>query len=425
MKRKLIYILSFIALITVFSGCEQPVVTPEKPKIDQTLPMVDSQYIKSIPDIEAVALEWKAIPSVGVAGYHIIRANLQAGGKYQRVATINNKFATHYVDKKLAPNNRYAYKISLFTDKGFESIPSNGVEVTTLPNIESVSLLQTISDLPRQIKILWRPHPNPRVDKYIIQRSTPTESKWKTIKTIKNRLNVEYIDTELGDNETYMYRIKVKTFDRITSEPSVISTATTKALPGQIKQMSATQNLPRKIQLSWGESASEDVVSYNIYRATSADGSYSKVAVAPANHNRYDDIIDRDGEMYFYKVTSVDKDKLESNIDEINPAMGMTLPSPKTPKVTLAQIQGNKMILNWIASDDRVVTYNVYKKTKTGWTTSKEKRITNINALRYEDPDVVRGVEYTYSLQAVDKYGLVSKRTEEIRAFLPELETKK
>jgi fibronectin type 3 domain-containing protein len=222
-----------------------------------------------------------------------------------------------------------------------------------------------------------------------------------------------------------MYRIKVKTFDSILSEPSAISTATTKALPGQIKQLQATQNLPRKIQLSWGASPSQDVVSYNIYRATSANGSYSQIAKVSANSDRYDDVIDKDGEIFFYKITSVDKDKLESDIKEVNPALGSTLPSPKTPRVTLAQIQGNKMILNWLAADDRAVSYNVYKKTKTGWTTSKEKRISNIQELRFEDPDVVRGVEYTYSLQAVDSYGLVSEKTEEIRAYMPKLEEQK
>ncbi len=424
MIKKLIYTLSSIAFIVAFSGCQKQITTPDKPKIDQNLPIVDVQYIKSIPDVRTVALEWKSIPEVNVAGYHIIRADLQQGGKFQRVATIKNKFATHYVDTKLNSNNKYAYKISLFTEQGSESIPSNSIEVTTLPNIESVSLIQTISDLPRQIKILWRPHPSPRIEKYIIQRSTPTESKWKTIKTIPNRLNVEYIDTDLGDNETFMYRIKVRTFDKIMSEPSAISTATTKPLPGQIKEFSATQNLPRKIQLSWGESPSKDVVSYNIYRASSANGSFSKIAVAPAYHNRYDDNIKEDGQIYFYKITSVDKDGLESKLDELSPIMGATLSSPQVPKVTLAQIQGNKMILNWIASDNRAVSYNIFKKTKTGWSTSNEKRITNIEGLRFEDPDVVRGVEYTYALQAVDQYGLVSKRTEEIRAFLPKIEEK-
>lgn len=424
MIKKLIYTLSLIVFITVFSGCEKQLNTPAKPKIDQTLPIVDVKYIKSIPDIEAVALEWKAIPNVGIAGYHVIRADLQQGGKYERIATIKNKFATHYVDAKLVPNNKYAYKIALFTEQGYESVASEAIEVTTLPNIQSVSLIQTISDLPRQIKILWRPHPSPRVEQYLIQRSTPTESKWKTIKRIKNRLNVEYIDTGLGDNETFLYRIKVRTFDHIISDPSDISSATTKPLPGQIKELSASQNLPRKIQLSWGESPSKDVVSYVIYRATSATGSFSKLAVAPANHNRYDDMINEDGKIYFYKITSVDKDNLESKVDEVAPVMGQTIPAPLPPKVTLAQIQGNKMILNWVAADNRAVSYNIYKKTKNGWSTSEEKRISNISALRYEDPDVVRGVEYTYSLQAVDTNGLVSKKTEEIRAFLPKLEVK-
>lgn len=142
-------------MIAILSGCEKQLQTPEKPKIDQTLPIVDASFLKTIPDIEAVALEWKAITNVGIEGYHIIRADLQQGGKFQRVATIHNKFVTHYVDDKLIPNNRYAYKVSVFTHTGSESIPSNSVEVTTLPNIESVSLIQTISDLPRQIKILW------------------------------------------------------------------------------------------------------------------------------------------------------------------------------------------------------------------------------------------------------------------------------
>jgi fibronectin type 3 domain-containing protein len=411
-----------IVLIVAFSGCEKQLVTPEKPKIDTSLPVIDAQYLKSIPDVKAVALEWKAIPQVGVAGYNIIRADLQQGGKFKRVAIIKNKYATHYTDEDLIPNNRYAYKVSLLMENGVESVPSKSVEVTTLPNIKSVSLIQTISNLPRQIKILWRPHPSPRIEKYIIQRSTPTQSKWETIKRVKNRLNVEYIDTDLNDNETFMYRIKVRTFDNITSEPSEISTATTKPLPGQIKKLIATQNLPRKIQLSWAPSPSEDVVAYNIYRATSANGSYSKIAQVSAQNERYDDIIDKDGEIFFYKITSVDKDKLETDIKEVNPALGSTLASPKTPRVTLAQIQGNKMILNWLAADDRAVSYNVYKKTKTGWTTSKEKRISNIQALRFEDPDVVRGVEYTYALQAVDAHGLVSEKTEEIRAYLPKLE---
>lgn len=422
--KKLIKILLLAGLVLLISGCEKQLDKPKKPKIDQSLPIVDSKSIRMIPDINAIALEWKYIDIAGAEGYYIIRSDMQQGGKFKRVAKVKNKYTTHHLDKKLVPNSKYAYKIAMFTDKGFESIPSKVVQVSTLPNLESVSMIQTISDLPRQIKILWRPHSNPRVEKYLIQRASPTESKWKTIKTVKDRYNVEYIDEDLGDNETYLYRVKVRTFDKITSNPSKISSATTKPLPGQISSLQATKDLPKKIQLSWGKSPTKDVVLYNIYRSSSVNGSFKKIAKAPVSHNRFDDIITEDGKIYFYKITTVDKDTLESKKSEVTPVMGTTLPKPRTPQITLSQIQGNKVILNWISTDDRTVSYNIYKTAKMGWNSSKEKLIPNINALRYEDHDVVRGVEYNYRLQAVDMHGLVSDMTEAVSNKLPKLPKK-
>ena len=421
---KLVKVILLTALIILVSGCKKEVNTPLKPKIDENLPMVSSESIKSISDINAIALEWKSINVEGAQGYYIIRADMQKDGKFRRVATLKNKYSTHYLDKNLASNSKYSYKISVYTNKGFESRASDSVKFVTLPNLKSVSLIQAISDMPRQVKILWRPHTDSRVNKYLIERTSPTEAKWKEIAKVKERYNVEFIDTKLGDNQTFSYRIKSITFDGITSEPSQISTATTKALPGQIEALEATTALPKKIQLSWNKSETKDVISYNIYRSNSATGSFSKIAKAPLDHNRYDDIISEDGKIYFYKITTVDKDSLESKINDLSPTMGSTLSKPKMPKVTLAQIQGNKMILNWEAVDNRADSYNIYKRVKDGWSSSQEKLIPNIKELRFEDPDVVRGVEYSYSIQSVDKHGLVSKKTDEISVKLPKITNK-
>jgi len=422
--KKSIKILLLIGLLALISGCQKELNTPIKPKIDSSLPMVASDTIRMIPDINSIALEWKPIKVSGAAGYYIIRANMQKEGKFRRVATVKNKYTTHYLDEDLDPNSTYEYKISMFTKKGFESRASNGVKVSTLQNLKSVSLIQTISELPRQIKVLWRPHSNLRVSKYIIEKTSPTQPKWKEIARVNNRLNVEYIDTKLGDNKVYMYRVKSITFDNIVSDPSAISSATTKALPGQVGGLSATQDLPKKIQLSWTKSITPDVVFYNIYRSSSATGSYNKIYLAKFGDNRFDDTIEEDGKIYFYKITTVDKDSLESKVKEATPTMGSTLSKPKTPHVTLVQIQGNKIILNWEAGDDRSVSYNIYKKEKDGWN-SKEQLIPNINEMRFEDPNVVRGIEYRYSIQAVDKNGLVSKRTEDSLQKLSKIETNK
>lgn len=420
MRKSITSILS-VGLIVLFSGCQQTISTPAKPKIDATLPVVETNFIKHIPDINAIALEWKKIDIPQAAGYYIIRADMQEDGKFKRVASIDNKFVTHYLDKDLNANSKYGYKIALFTQRGFESRASDALIVSTLPNFESVSLIESISNLPRQIKILWRPHSNSRVSEYIIERTSPTKAKWEKLATIENRLNVEYIDEKLDDNQIFMYRIRAVTFDGIVSNFSAITSATTKPLPGQIKELVATTELPKKIQLAWGKSATKDVVAYNIYRATSATGSYSKIYTARANDNRFDDVISEDGKIYFYKITTVDKDNLESEIKEVTPVMGSTLSKPRMPQMTLAMIEGNKMILNWVSRDDRTVSYNIYKISSESWVNSKEILIPNVTGVRFEDPDVVRGVEYAYRLQAIDKHGLLSETTDKSTLMLPKI----
>ncbi|MEA3498209.1 MAG: hypothetical protein U9R16_04030 [Campylobacterota bacterium] len=414
--------LLLLSSIVLFSGCEKNLDIAEKPKIDLNMPVVDFTSVKSISGIDSIALEWKSISTAGIDGYHIYRSNMQLDGtKFKRVATLDNKYITHYLDTDLDANSKYSYTISLVNSQGIESAPSEAIIISTLPTFDSVSLIQSISNLPRQIKILWRPHSNPAVSKYIIERTSPTTSQWKKLAVVKKRFNIEYIDEDLGDNETYTYRIKSITFDGIESNKSELTTATTKALPNQINGLSATRDLPRSIQLSWGESSTKDVVHYNIYSATRVNSRFTNIAQAPVAHNRYDNKIAQDGKIFFYKITTVDKDGLESNIEEVEPVIGSTLSKPKIPRVTLAQIQGNRIILNWEKSDNRAVSYNIYKSEKHGWSTTDEKVIPNIEALRFEDTDVVRGIEYKYRIQAVDKYGLLSKKTDKLSSMLPKL----
>lgn len=415
--------LFLIGSIALFSGCQQNLDKPLQPKIDKNLPMVQTNSIRSISGIDFIALEWKGIDSQEALGYNIYRSDMQKDSKkFKRIASLKNKYITHYLDKGLEANNKYSYSISLISKDNVESTPSESTILSTLPNFKSISLLDTRSNLPRQIKILWRPHEDASVSGYIIERNTPTASKWEKLVELKDRYNIEYIDTGLGDNETYSYRIKAIKFNGIVSNPSDVSRATTKSLPSQISTLKATNNLPRKIQISWGESQTEDVVRYNIYSSVRVDGSFQKIAQAPIGHNRFDNNIAQDGATFFYKITTVDKDGLESNIDDVKAVMGSTLSKPKMPKITLAQIQDNKIILNWEDSDKRAIKYNIYKSVNNSWADKELKVIKNLTGLRFEDKDVLRGVEYRYSIQAIDKYGILSEKTAELSSMLPKLQ---
>ncbi|MFV0563754.1 fibronectin type III domain-containing protein [Malaciobacter mytili] len=421
--KNLMKITSSLALIILVSGCSYKgdLLDPKKPKIDDTLEVVDSNSIRTIADINAIAFEWRKVDDSRVVGYHFYRANLEKDGtKLQLIDTIKNKYATHYVDTEVEPNTKYVYKISSATKSDIESRTTSDYVVSTLDVPEGVSFIQAISNLPRQIKIVWRPHTNERIAYYKIEKSSPQTPKWEKLAEVEGRLQAEYIDEDLKDNVVYNYRVIAYTFDDIATKPSEIVKAQTKALPNGTTQLNATNDKPRKIILNWQPSESSDVLKYNIYRSSSATGGFSLVKTVNAQTLNFEDFVNEDGKIYFYKVTTTDVDNLESS-KEINAVMGSTLAKVNKPIITLAQIQGERAILNWQSADKRTVSYNVYKTIKDGFFDKKTIKITGIDALRYEDKDIVRGVEYSYSIQAVDEFGIASEKTAPTELVLPKL----
>ena len=417
-------ITSSLFLILLISGCstKNGLLDESKPKIDETLETINQQSVKYISDIKAIAFEWQKVDDPRVDGYNLYRASTQEDGtSLKHVAFIENRYATHFVDDGLEPNTKYVYALSTNGAHGYESKPTTSLEIATIDRPEPISFIQAISDLPRQIKILWRPHTNESIEYYKVDRSTPQTSDWDHIETLDGRLQSEYIDTDLKDNVVYVYRVTAYTFEDVASYPSQIVRAQTKPLPAGASHLTATTDQPRKIVLNWNASTNEDIIKYNIYRNDTPDGSFDLLKVVTKDTFEYEDFINEDGKTYFYKVTATDADNLESSLNH-NAAMGITLAKLNKPTLTLAQIQGEKAILNWQKGDPRAVSFNIYKTIKEGLFNKKEEKITGITALRYEDNDIVRGVEYNYSVESVDQYGIVSERTNETLLVLPKLQ---
>lgn len=420
---KLMRLTSLTALILLVSGCayKDKLSKPVAPNIDETLEVVDSTSIRSISDMNAVAFEWRKVDDPRVIGYHFYRANMQKDGtKLKLIDTVKNKYTTHFVDEDLEPNTKYVYKISSATNSDVESRTTGDYVVATLPTMEGVSFIQAISNLPRQIKIIWRPHSNERIESYIVQRSTPETTEWEKLKTIDGRLQAEFIDQDLDDNVIYNYRVIAKTFDGLLSQSSEIVKAQTKALPKGILSLTATNELARKIALNWQPSDSSDVIKYNIYRSSDAINYFDKIKAVDTQTLSFEDFLNEDGKVYFYKISSVDKDGLESDLN-INSVMGATLGKLNKPIITLAQIQGEKAILNWQAGDNRAVSYIIHKTIKENFFKSKTIKFDGISALRFEDKDIIRGIEYSYTIQSVDKFGIVSPITNKTELVLPKL----
>jgi len=408
--RKWIALISLSVLVLFVSGCTNDPKPPKKPVIDQTLPKLTD--IKFLSEVTEVGFEWKPSFDERISGYYIYRSNPEVkNGKLGRIATIEDKYSSHYVDTKLKPGTQYYYRFSTFSKNKRESVPSDTIEVTTAPLIKSVVFLKAITGLPNRVKLIWRPHTSQRVASYIIQRNEFTSTKWEQLAVVKGRLNAEYIDAGLKDNRVYRYRVKVKTYDGLISQPSQIVEAGTKPLPIEIKNLKATIDVPKKIVLSWDASVEKDFSYYKVYRAINPMLFYSYLA--KTKDTQYEDLINSNGKSYYYYVTTVDKDGLESPRQQ-NSVMGSTLAIPDSVYITSSNHDGKSINITWESRDKRAVKYSVVKYYK-----GKKKIFTGIQEKSFNDSDVVRGVEYKYTVIAIDKYGLASKESENIIIEMP------
>jgi len=64
------------------------------------------------------------------------------------------------------------------------------------------------------------------------------------------------------------------------------------------------------VALSWSPSATNSVVSYNVYRSSASSGPFTKIG--NVSGTSFTDQSVQSGQTYFYTVTSVDSDNLES-----------------------------------------------------------------------------------------------------------------
>jgi len=406
----------FAASLLLLSGCAELTPKPTKEaSIDKTLPIVTLTKNGIITDMKTVAFEWKSITDPRVSGIYVYKKSPDSK-ELEYYDTISTRYSTHYVDRKVDPDTKYSYAFRVFS-KDSQGINSKVSVVNTLPVIQSVSWIHSIGGLPRIAKIIWRPHSSERVDTYIIERKTFDDDEWHEIAELSGRLNAEYIDEGLKDNRVYLYRIKVKTYDDIISTPSAIVRSVTKPLPKSITEISASKNFPKAIKVTWPESKQKDFQRYYLYRSDDIDGSYELIAKLYNNH--FTDKIEKDGKRYFYRVSIVDKDGLESAHDAVT-AMGMSLEKPIAPAIVEAKLLNNTIELKWQNNDPRAVSYIIVRKAKKGWFDEVSKEYQGIKNTYFVDNDIQSGTLYKYIVYSVDVNNIVSKPSIEVEIQTPE-----
>lgn len=399
--------LSFLTLL--FSACSVSQMNSsglnEKFAVNESLPKIEN--LKTLSDMSNIAFEWDPLYHENVKGFYLYRLS-DENPDFKLVGVIKDKYQTHYVDTKLQPATKYHYMMKSFNDQGQISEDGKIIEASTTSRLEAIPFIQAITNLPNRIKLIWRPHPDLRVDSYIIERSKGNDREFKKIAEVKNRLNAEYIDSDLKYDENSSYRIIAVSFDGVKSEPSQVVSSKSKALPPQIVHLNASADGFNKIVLTWDAPEYKDFAYYKVYSTSSSFLPYS--VLAKTDKNTYEDIVEGTGKSKYYKVTMVDKDGLESPMPKEG-VEGKTLDNPLSPSIVLAQITNEGINLEWSDNDTRAVEYEIRRyggKENIVFKGIKEKQLKDIKALP--------GVEYSYEVIAIDAVGLRSKPSSKVKA---------
>ena len=415
--------LFYTVSLLIFSGCAVGTPSPkEETVIDSTLPVVTLTEHGVVADMKAIGFEWKSVKDPRVKGIYVFKATSEKEGftNLDHYKTIEGRFSTHYVDFDVKPNTRYRYSFKTFSADA-QSKESKVVAVASKKVLNSVSWIHAQTGMPRTAKIIWRPHSNEIVKSYILERSTLENEDWKELDEIDGRLSAEYIDRDLKDNYVYKYRLRAKTYNDIISAPSDVVKVITKALPLSVMNIQATNNLPKKIKVTWTPSTAKDFDLYNVYRSKTIDGTYTLVATL---HNPIfeDESIEKDGQSYFYRVSVVDKDGLESEHDSLS-IQGMSLIKLNPPAIFNATLVGNRVEIVWGRVDPRTRSYIIRRTEQQGWFDKKVEEYKNLTNKRFVDNRIVNNATYTYKIYAVDENGIVSEPSTEINLKAPESDT--
>ena len=405
MNNCLIRILSVTSLLLTLSGCMGG--APKPAELDKTLPMVSINGYLS--DMTSVAFEWKPIDDPRVKGVFVYRNDPSSDtpNKLINIGAATNAKATHYLDSELKPATQYIYRFSTYDANANTSIASKEQKVLSKPRFAPVSFFTAAGPMARTAKLIWRPHTDHSVVAYRVERHEGKSKDWKKVATVEGRLNAEYIDTELKDNTRYEYRLKAITFEGILSRATKSVIVTTQALPKPIEALTVSQGKAGQVTLTWEYAYPSKIIHYRVYRATRESGSYVLIA-DKIKKLQYTNKALKPALKYYYKVVAVNPSHLEGSLSVIKPAFGTTMNAPRAPENLVAMIENETVQLTWKSNDPRIVSFIMTKKMDTSLISSDSKQFKNIKKKLMIDSSLKYGESYTYSVQGIDKNGIVS-----------------
>jgi fibronectin type 3 domain-containing protein len=271
----------------------------------------------------------------------------------------------------------------------------------TVPPAVPLGLAATAGD--KQVSLDWSDNGEPDLNRYDVYRATVHSGPYAKINVGPVTASA-YTDTGLTNGTAYYYTVKAvdnaSNASGYSTEASATPADTTApAAPGGL----VAQAGDKQVVLLWTDNAEPDFSHYDVFRATTPGGPYTKINASALTVSTFTNTGLTNGTTYYYVVKALDESSNASGYSAEAAVMPADTTPPAAPTGITAQAGDKQVSLVWTANAETDLDrYDVYRSTTPGGPYVKI-NVAPVLAPNYTDTSVTNNTAYYYAIKAVDK----------------------
>ena len=267
---------------------------------------------------ENITVKWSNNSDFGITYYNVYRSTSGKEGTFKVVAKVKSK---SYVDKNAKAGQKYYYRVIGYRDvegTTYKTKTSNTVsakiKMATVYEINHTPMYGSTNYVDRGLKVMWT-SPNVKVDGYEIFRSkTGKAGSFKLVKTTKSNVR-SWTNKGLKVGERYFFEVRGfkyvngKKIYTEFSEPGYryVLAGNDAKLASQIVRSDAVKakkavKVNGGIKVTWNKDAKIKCNRYEVWRSTSKNGTYTKIATTKNKYYTDKSKKLKNGKRYYYKI---------------------------------------------------------------------------------------------------------------------------
>ena len=325
-----------------------------------------------------IQLSWNAV--YGARKYEVHRSLTEEGG-YTKLLTTTG---TSMTNTSAEAGKTYYYKIRAIhenTDANSAyTLVKRACDLPQPKNLKAVNVEST-----GKIKLSWDAVNG--ASKYEVYRSTSKSGEYKSISTTAS---TSMTNTSAEAGTTYYYKVRAIHADSAAN--SAFSSIVNRTCDLPRPKVTATNvESSGKIKLTWN--AVEGATKYEVYRATSKDGTYKRISTTASTGMTNTSA--EAGTTYYYKVRAIHSNSSANSAFSSIVNRTCDLAQPKV-EATNVESSG-KIKLSW-KKVSGAVKYEVYRATEKNGT---YKRISTTTSTSLTNTSAEAGTTYYYKVRAI------------------------